>query len=1228
MKKVAGLLLTLLLMLCFVFAVPVSANAASADTQCGLQASIVTDKNEYKADEEIEAIFTITNTNDYKVEGVTVEPKLSDGLFLDSSDLTNKAIALESEESYSAKMLLSTKKDLVDDTSKDDKTDNKKDNSKSPKTNDTSKVVLWIVFFVISAVCIFVCIKYRKSVKVLSVILCIAMAVSMAPLSAFAAETEVDSFELDKIITVDKKEYSISMNISIPKTSSSTDDEYTVSFELNYENADNNIPDQIIATGECAVEPVAPDREGYYFVGWYLLKDDINYDNGFDFEMPVSANITLYAGWVRDIDTDQEGLLDDLEKVYGTDINKQDTDNDGLSDYLEVFSFGTDPTLEDTDNNGVTDGDEDFDCDALTNALEIKFDTDPFVDDTDKDDLTDGEEINKYHTDPLEMDTDADGVSDGKEIELGTDPTVAQTSFDINLFEDSDDKVKPSVEINLSGEQVETLSIDPFEDDNFFPETMPGYMGKAYDFSVDGEFEEATISFEFDESVLSEESDPVICYFNEETQELEELKTTINGNKASAVVEHFSKYILIDRKIYNDSFTWTDVWDSNHNYSDVEIVFVIDDSGSMDWNDPSYERLNVARNLIDDLPTNSKIGLVRFDGDWPKTEALTKTLTTNKEEVKNYLTRTYFYSPGGTDMYNGIQKAFPLYESTESTTLKIMIVLSDGETDDTYLHSSVVNTANDSNIRIYTVGLGSDTYYFNEYLNPLAVNTGGAFYLANNADELAEIYKQIGEKIDIETDGDHDGIPDYYEDNMLCFNGVKLALDKDNPDTDGDGIEDGKEVEIKYEYNEDKTQVTVTGKLVLGNPTKVDSDGDGYNDATDFSPLREYKTPIILLHGLNSNTDCFGVITNIEDKMNDQFDQEVSNKNSKGESYAYANCTSHYIREIKDDKLGGFLRDNLKYLKNKNLFAFNYPNQDMVQYNGKRLSAYIDDLILTAKSGKNKGIVDPKYIFATKNDYENNNVKFILIGHSMGGLVSRYYVENIGSSNVEKVITIDTPHYGSGMANASDALANTISFCPSIYDLDTDSTLYGGSQKTWDICWRWNGRPEATRYALRNQSPKLKEAHSSNTHYYAIGGYNVNQGFVAGEINQLAEALRYKVFSFEFGRDTSSKSAYKNSINDSLKAYSLDLCGQTSKLDLGNDDGDNTVDYMSQFGVRFKLFRKPDSIDIRRTSLVVDSQTISNRFDGKLGGDKVFHNRILNESILFYDVKNFINDPI
>lgn len=41
---------------------------------------------------------------------------------------------------------------------------------------------------------------------------------------------------------------------------------------------------------------------------------------------------------------------------------------------------------------------------------------------------------------------------------------------------------------------------------------------------------------------------------NEEEQLLEALDTTVRGNCASAVVSHFSKYILINRTVYEESF--------------------------------------------------------------------------------------------------------------------------------------------------------------------------------------------------------------------------------------------------------------------------------------------------------------------------------------------------------------------------------------------------------------------------------------------------------------------------------------------------------------------------------------------------------------------------------------------------------------------------------------------------------------------------------------------------
>ncbi|MCI8407780.1 MAG: VWA domain-containing protein [Lachnospiraceae bacterium] len=537
----------------------------------------------------------------------------------------------------------------------------------------------------------------------------------------------------------------------------------------------------------------------------------------------------------KEKDTDNDNVPDYIENLLGTDITSDDTDGDGLSDYIEIYITGTDPIYVDTDENGVNDGDEDADADGLTNLEEITYGTNAALKDTDGDSLTDYDEINIYGTDPLSADTDKDGANDGIEVSMGTDPLVAESSFKVHATSSDIDTVKASVDIELSAKQLTTLSVERYEDEFMFPKEIPGYIGGCYEFSVDGSFDEATINFEFDETLL-EDSDfnPVIYYFNESEQELEALDTTVKGNVASATTCHFSKYILLNRIVYEESFTWQDVWTSN-NYTDVEIVLVIDDSGSMTQNDKTNQRLLVAQTLIDHLPRNSKVGVLKFTNS---TTRLTSKITSDKDAAKSYLTTSYFKSSGGTYMYSAVNSALGLFESPADTTLRMMVVLSDGETSDKSSHSTTVTAANNSGVKIYSIGLGSgSSSYFTNYMKPLAVNTGGMFYLASNATQLSDIYKDITEKIDIETDSDSDGIPDYYEDNMIMFNGMRLTLDKNNPDTDNDGLKDGEEVcELKYEYNSDKTKVKVTGKIIA-DPTVKDTDYDGINDDIDENPL-------------------------------------------------------------------------------------------------------------------------------------------------------------------------------------------------------------------------------------------------------------------------------------------------------------------------------------------------------------------------------------------------------
>ena len=57
-------------------------------------------------------------------------------------------------------------------------------------------------------------------------------------------------------------------------------------------------------------------------------------------------------------DADKDGLSDADEVTAGTDLQKADTDGDGLTDFQEVKIYHADPLKTDTDGDGVGDGQE------------------------------------------------------------------------------------------------------------------------------------------------------------------------------------------------------------------------------------------------------------------------------------------------------------------------------------------------------------------------------------------------------------------------------------------------------------------------------------------------------------------------------------------------------------------------------------------------------------------------------------------------------------------------------------------------------------------------------------------------------------------------------------------------------------------------------------------------------------------------------------------------------
>ncbi len=152
------------------------------------------------------------------------------------------------------------------------------------------------------------------------------------------------------------------------------------------------------------------------------------------------------------LDTDRDGIPDDVEDALGTSSFRWDTDLDGLGDYEEINLRGTSPVLADTDGDGLPDGWEvryglsavsavgtngaagDPDLDTLSNLGELAAGTNPTSDDTDGDGMDDGYEVT-HGLDPLSAadaagDWDGDGLTNLQESQLGTDPNRSDSDGD------------------------------------------------------------------------------------------------------------------------------------------------------------------------------------------------------------------------------------------------------------------------------------------------------------------------------------------------------------------------------------------------------------------------------------------------------------------------------------------------------------------------------------------------------------------------------------------------------------------------------------------------------------------------------------------------------------------------------------------------------------------------------------------------------------------------------
>ena len=193
----------------------------------------------------------------------------------------------------------------------------------------------------------------------------------------------------------------------------------------------------------------------------------------------------------------------------------------------------------------------------------------------------------------------------------------------------------------------------------------------------------------------------------------------------------------------------------------VDIMLVLDASESMDiFDDPSDKktRMDAARQealKFIDKRENDPIGLVIFAG-----AAVSRCpLTLDKHMLKQMLneTTTSTIKVPGTALSRAILTAANRLKKSTAQS-RIMIVLTDGEPHNDISPDLAIEMAKKLGIKIYTIGVGADTGYYNHplygtvpvqtglnipLLEKFASQTGGKFFLARNAADMEAIYNAI-----------------------------------------------------------------------------------------------------------------------------------------------------------------------------------------------------------------------------------------------------------------------------------------------------------------------------------------------------------------------------------------------------------------------------------------------------------------------------------------------------
>ncbi|WP_315120225.1 vWA domain-containing protein [uncultured Clostridium sp.] len=206
--------------------------------------------------------------------------------------------------------------------------------------------------------------------------------------------------------------------------------------------------------------------------------------------------------------------------------------------------------------------------------------------------------------------------------------------------------------------------------------------------------------------------------------------------------------LMVIFQIFSASFTSVKAAESSSN---LDVIFVLDASGSMKASDPEDIRIEAVKMFLDmSQLKGNKVGLVAYSDNVVRAHNLNKMDSNDdKNRIKNMASNIPYGQK--TDTGAGLLEGVKLLDSEHDKNHRpVIILLSDGKNDPLRSNeeslkdlNEAINICKEKGYPVYTIGLNYDGTVDKDQLNEISNATKGKNYITNTALDLPKILTDI-----------------------------------------------------------------------------------------------------------------------------------------------------------------------------------------------------------------------------------------------------------------------------------------------------------------------------------------------------------------------------------------------------------------------------------------------------------------------------------------------------